>query len=92
MLCFNYMADHGVFTRSAEGLYTVDVAKMKEAVASLLGEILKIQGDGDYDKLVAWIAEKSVVKAELQADLERIAGADIPKDIYYEQGKSVLGL
>lgn len=92
MLCFNYMADKGVFTRSAEGLYTVDVAKMKEAVASLLGEILKVQGDGDYDKVVAWIAEKSVVNAELQADLDRIAGADIPKDIYYEQGKSVLGL
>lgn len=92
MLCFNYMADKGVFSRSEDGLYTVDVEKMKAAAASLLGEILKIQGDGDYDGLAAWIAEKSVVNAGLQADLDRIAGADIPKDIYYEQGKSVLGL
>ncbi|MDE6441099.1 MAG: Zn-dependent hydrolase, partial [Bacteroidales bacterium] len=92
MLCFNYMADKGVFTRSEDGLYTVDVEKMKAATASLLADILKVQAEGDYDGLTAWIAEKSVVNAGLQADLDRIAGADIPKDIYYEQGKCVLGL
>ena len=92
MLCFNYMADKGVFTRSEDGLYTVDVEKMKAATASLLADILKVQAEGDYDGLTAWIAEKSVVNADLQADLDRIAGADIPKDIYYEQGKCVLGL
>ena len=92
MLCFNYMADRGVFTRSEEGLYTVNVEKMKEAAAALLADILKVQAEGDYDGLAAWIAEKSVVNAELQADLDRIARADIPKDIYYEQGKCVLGL
>ncbi len=92
MLCFNYMADRGVFSRSEDGLYTVDVEKMKAATASLLADILKVQAEGDYDGVAAWIAEKSVVNADLQADLDRIAGADIPKDIYYEQGKCVLGL
>lgn len=92
MLCFNYMAEHDVFTRTVEGIYSVDVEKMKAATASLLADILKVQGDGDYDKAQKWIAEKSVVNTELQSDLNRIADANIPKDIYYEQGKSVLGL
>lgn len=92
MLCFNYMAEQGVFERTPEGIYSVDVEKMKTATASLLAEILKVQGDGDYDRAKNWIAEKSVVNTELQSDLNRIADANIPKDIYYEQGKSVLGL
>ncbi|MEG2666861.1 MAG: hypothetical protein RSA02_07640 [Bacteroidales bacterium] len=92
MLCFNYFADHGVFERKANGIYTVNVEKMKLAVVSLMGEILKIQAEGDYEGLQKWISEKSVVNADLQKDLDRIAAAKIAKDIYFEQGKEVLGL
>lgn len=92
MLCFNYMAERGVFERSSEGLYKINMEKMKEATASLLAEVLKVQGDGDYQKLAQWIAQSSVVKADLEKDLLRIASKDIPKDIYYVQGKKVLGL
>ncbi len=92
MLCFNYMAEHDVFTRTVEGIYSVDVEKMKAATASLLADILRVQGEGDYNKAQNWIKEKSVVNTDLQSDLNRIADANIPKDIYYEQGKSVLGL
>ncbi len=92
MLCFNFMKEHGAFTRSAEGVYTVDLPKMKEATKALLAEILKYQAEGDYAGVQKWIAEKSVILPELQQDLDRIAAADIAKDIYYVQGKSVLGL
>lgn len=92
MLCFNYMMDKGAFTRTAEGVYTVNLPKMKEATASLLAEILKCQAEGDYEGVSRWISQKSVIGSELQKDLDRIAEADIAKDIFYVQGKDVLGL
>lgn len=92
MLCFNFMQEAGAFTRSAEGIYTVDVPKMKEATAALIAKILKLQAEGDYEGAKQWIAEKSIITPELQSDLDRVAAANIAKDIYFEQGKAVLGL
>ena len=92
MLCFNWMKDNGAFSRSEEGVYTVDLEKMKAATVSLMAQILKFQAEGDYEGVKEWIEEKSVISPELQQDLDRIAAADIAKDIYFVQGKSVLGL
>lgn len=92
MLCFNWMKDNGAFSRSEEGVYTVDLEKMKAATVSMMAQILKFQAEGDYEGVKAWIEEKSVISPELQQDLDRIAAADIAKDIYFVQGKSVLGL
>lgn len=92
MLCFNWMKDNGAFSRSEEGVYTVDLEKMKAATVSLMAQILKFQAEGDYEGVKKWIEEKSVISPELQQDLDRIAAADIAKDIYFVQGKSVLGL
>lgn len=92
MLCFNWMKDNGAFSRSEEGVYTVDLEKMKAATVSMMAQILKFQAEGDYEGVKEWIEEKSVISPELQQDLDRIAAADIAKDIYFVQGKSVLGL
>lgn len=92
MLCFNWMKDNGAFSRSEEGVYTVDLEKMKAATVSMMAQILKFQAEGDYEGVKKWIEEKSVISPELQQDLDRIAAADIAKDIYFVQGKSVLGL
>ena len=92
MLCFNFMQDMGAFTRSEEGIYTVDLPKMKEAATALMREIVRVQAEGDYEGLCRWIKEKSVVSETLQKDLDRIADAHIAKDICFVQGKDVLGL
>lgn len=92
MLCLNYYQDHGVFTRDENGIYTIDLDKMKIVTAQLLADIMKVQGDGDYEKAKSWIETKSVVNPVLQSDLDRVAAANIPKDIVFNQGKSVIGL
>ena len=92
MLCFNFMKDHNAFTRSQDGIYTVNLPEMKAATIALMAEILKYQAEGDYEGVCRWMAEKTVMGEELKADLARIAAADIAKDIYFVQGKSVLGL
>ena len=90
MLTFNYFQNEGAFVRNDEGKYAIDFEKMKVAVEKLAGDILQCQGNGDYEAAKAWMAEMSVIKPELQADLDRVNEAGIPTDIYFNMGPQVL--
>ena len=90
MLTFNYFQNEGAFTRNEDGLYAIDFDKMKVAVEKLAGDILQCQGNGDYEAAKAWLGELSLIKPELQADLDRVNGAGIPTDIYFNMGPDVL--
>ena len=90
MIEFNFLANEGAFTRDEDGFYSIDFPKMKLAVEKLGGAILVAQGNGDYEFVKNWIATDGVIKPELQADLDKIAGSGIPKDIWYEMGMEYL--
>ena len=90
MLTFNYFQNEGAFVRNDEGRYAIDFDKMKAAVEKLAGDILKHQGDGDYEATKAWLGKMSVIQPELQGDLDRVNEAGIPVDIYYNMGTQVL--
>jgi hypothetical protein len=92
MVRFNYFAEHGAFTRNAEGLYSVNIDKMTAAIDSLSELILVLQGNGDYEGVDKLVAESGIIKANLAEDLARIEAANIPVDITFKQGKKVLGL
>jgi hypothetical protein len=88
---FNFFRDLGAFTRDeATGTYRVDFERMEEAVDALSARILTFQGDGDYEGVVAFMAEVGAVGPELQGDLDRLGEAGIPVDIVFEQGMAVL--
>ena len=54
--------ERGAFTRdSATGRYRVDFAKMRSAVDSMAGAILRLQGDGDYAGVTAFMAERGTI-------------------------------
>ena len=92
MIRFNYFQDTGAFERDeTTGTYRVNYEKMKEAMLDLSNEILKIQGDGDYEAANNLINEKGVIFETLDKDLKRLESAGIPKDIVFEQGLEVLG-
>lgn len=76
--------------RNEEGKYAIDFEKMKVAVEKLAGDILKHQGDGDYEAVKAWLGEMSVIHPELQDDLDKVNAAGIPTDIYFNMGPQVL--
>ena len=90
MLTFNYFQKEGAFVRDEQGRYAIDFDKMKVAVEKLAGDILQCQGNGDYEAAKAWLNEMSVIKPELQADLDRVNNAGIPTDIYFNMGPQVL--
>ncbi|MCU4154708.1 Zn-dependent hydrolase [Carboxylicivirga sp. A043] len=93
MMRFNYFQEQEAFTYNKEtGYYTIDFDKMTEAMNKLSAEILIMQGDGNYDKAQKMLAEMGTIRPALQADLDRIAKAGIPRDIVFEQGPEVIGL
>lgn len=93
MVCFNFFAEQGAFTRDeTSGRYRVDLAKTEQAMAALSAKLLAIQGDGDYESAGALTESMGVIRADLQKDLQRLAAANIPIDVTFEQGLEVLGL
>lgn len=87
MMRFNFFQDFGAFERdSISGTYSVNFEKMQEAMLISAGQILKIQGDGDYATAKKLIEEQGIIRDELQQDLNRIGEAGIPRDIVFEQG------
>ncbi len=92
MIRFNFFAEEGAFSKNADGLYSVNMEKMSQAMEKLSNLILTIQGDGDYQKVDQLIATHGDIKAELAKDLEKLSQANIPVDVTFKQGKEVLGL
>jgi hypothetical protein len=92
MVRFNFFADRGAFSRDDNGLYRVDMKAMRSAVDELSRVILTLQGDGDYAGAQDLVDKLGVVRPELQADLDRLGEKNVPVDVVFEQGKSVLGL
>lgn len=92
MIRFNFFAEEGAFSKNADGLYSVNMEKMNQAMEKLSNLILTIQGDGDYQKVDQLIATHGEIKAELAKDLEKLSQANIPVDVTFKQGKEVLGL
>ena len=93
MMQFAHFIESGAITRDTDkGYYTIDFEKMKKDNEIIAGEYITLEGDGDYDKASQLIATKGIVSPILQKDLDRIAQAGIPKDIYFQQGLQTLGL
>lgn len=90
MMCFNYMEKTGAFSRDAKGQYVIDFQKAKEAMNGWAELILKTQGDGNVEFAAKYRAENGGITPALQADLDKINGAGIPRDITFIQGVDVL--
>jgi hypothetical protein len=93
MIRFNFFKEKGAFEKDeTTGKYRVNFENFQKATDELSELILTLQGDGDYDGVAALVAEKGVIKEQLQADLDRLTAANIPVDVVFEQGVKVLGL
>lgn len=93
MMQFAHFIESGAITQDpATGYYTVNFEKMKADIAAIASEYITLEGDGDYEKASQLIREKGIVSPGLQKDLDKIANAGIPKDIFFKQGVEVLGI
>jgi len=92
MVRFNFFADRGAFARDAKGQYRVDMPKMRKAVDELSATLLTLQGDGNYAGVGKLVNELGVIRPQLAEDLARLKSRNIPVDVVFTQGRSVLGL
>lgn len=91
LLRFNFFKEHGAFTRDPEtGTYRVHLLKMQEAMNALSERILRLQGEGDYEAVAAFVERYGRMDPQLEADLQRLDRQGIPVDVTFEQGLSVL--
>jgi hypothetical protein len=92
MLTMKYFADREAFVYQENGTYLVNFDLMRNAVYSLLADILLVQGDGNYDEAKRWVDADGIMTDQLRQDLEMVNAAGIPVDIVFKQGLDVLGL
>jgi len=92
MMCFNFFEDKHAFSRNADGTFKVDIEKTRQAINDWSAFILSVEGEGDYEKAVNYMKENGKVRPDLQAGLDLLKTANIPKDVIFEQGKAALGL
>ena len=91
MARFNYFQERGAFARDpATGTYRVDFARMRAAMDALSEEILRLQGEGDYAGVGAFVDRYGTITPELQGGLDALAAKGIPVDIVFEQGVEVM--
>ena len=84
MMCYNYMEDHGAFTRNAEGKWVIDFEKATAAVNSWASLILETQATGNFEFAQKYAAENASIREELAADIAKVNGAGIPRDIVFD--------
>ncbi|MBO4739602.1 MAG: Zn-dependent hydrolase [Bacteroidales bacterium] len=92
LMCFNSFEKNGAFYRDENGKYIIDMSKAQQAMEQWAALILQVEGDGDIDYAIKYYQENSQINDNLKADLEKIANANIPRDIDFIQGKKSLGL
>jgi hypothetical protein len=75
----NSFLDRGAFVVQPDGTFTVDEAKIADAVTALTREIMTLQAEGSYQKAKAMIDRLGVVRPEVQKVLDRLTA--VPVDI-----------
>jgi hypothetical protein len=76
---FNYFLDKGGFVANADGTFTVDLSKIKDAVAGLDHDLLTLEATGDYAGTKKLMSAMMVVRPEVQKALDRLKS--LPTDI-----------
>jgi Peptidase family M49 len=78
-LQFNWLRDQGAFVELGNQTFSIDLTKMKTAVAELDHELLTLEAQGDYDGARKLLDRLGVIRPELTAALKKLEG--IPTDI-----------
>jgi hypothetical protein len=76
---FNYYLDKGGYVANPDGTFSVNMAKIKDAVAGLDHDLLTLEATGDYAGAKKLLSEMSVVRPVVQKALERLK--NVPTDI-----------
>ncbi len=77
---WNWLREKGAITPTAGGKFTVDFAKMRDAIRDLATELLTIEATGDFNRANALLNKYGIETAEMKAVDAKLS--DIPIDIW----------
>jgi hypothetical protein len=92
MMCFNFFEKADAFTRDELGQYVIDYEKAYQAMNDWAELIIVTQGTGNYEFALQFRKDNGGITETLQADLDKVNNAGIPRDIRFNQGTKILGL
>lgn len=78
-LQLNHLLDSGAVKVNAEGQFSLDVAKMKQAVTALTRQVMTLQARGDYAGVQQLMDRMVVIRPEVQRVIDELEG--VPVDI-----------
>ncbi|MFA7116583.1 MAG: Zn-dependent hydrolase [Bacteroidales bacterium] len=85
MMQFSQFLESGAIVRNETGkYYTVNLEKMKAEITRIASQYIKIEADGNKILADELLKERGLLTPTLSSDLDRIAKANIPKDIYFD--------
>jgi peptidase M49-like protein len=77
---FNYLTDEGAIKfNEAKGTFSIDHAKIKDAVRKLTHDLLTLEAEGSYDSAKALLDKFAVIRPPMQQALDKLK--DVPVDI-----------
>jgi hypothetical protein len=77
---FNYFTDEGAIKfDEATGKFSIDNAKIREAVRKLTHDLLTLEAEGSYDKAKAILDKYSLIRPAMKGALDRLN--NVPVDI-----------
>lgn len=75
----NHLLDHGAIRVGADGRFSLDLKKTKQAVTGLTHDIMMLQARGDYAGVKALLDREVAIRPEVQRVLDQLG--EIPIDI-----------
>jgi hypothetical protein len=75
----NYLLDHGAIRIDKDGLFSLDLAKTKQAVTGLTHDIMTLQAHGDYAGVKQLFERMVKIRPEVQHVIDRLG--NVPVDI-----------
>lgn len=77
---FNYFTDEGAIKFDERtGKFSIDDAKIRDAVRKLTHDLLTLEAEGSYDKAKAMLEKYSLIRPDMKGALDRLK--DVPVDI-----------
>src|SRR5580704_2682643 len=76
---FNYFVEKGAYVANPDGTFSLDLAKMKDAVASLDHDLLTLEATGDHDGAKSMMDRLGALSPQVQKSLVRLK--PVPTDI-----------
>ena len=77
---FNYLTDEGAIKfNDRNGTFSVDEAKIRDAVRKLTHELMTIEAEGSYEKAKALLDKYAVIRPQMKSAFDKLS--NVPVDI-----------